>query len=393
MEKSTVALVPAYSYDQAEVDAAVRTGIGLLGGIGRFVKPEEKILLKPNLLSGALPQKAITTHPAVFSAAASLLREAGYDRLTYGDSPGNPVTSPGKAAAASGIGGAAAKWGVAEADFDTGSVVRFPEGRKARSFYLCRGVQEADAVINLCKMKTHALERITGGVKNLYGCVCGVKKAAGHAQYPSSEAFAEMLADLNRCIRPRLHIMDGITAMEGNGPTSGVPRAMNVLLFSADPVAMDAVFCALIALDPATVPTCVSGQAAGLGVMDLKKIRVLTPEGGITCAEAAAKYGQPDFDVRRDRLSRSLMMKLMPLLPFLQDRPKADRKKCIACGLCEKACPVPEKAVHSGNGKKARYDYRKCIRCYCCQEMCPARAITVNRGMFAKKQKKERNAR
>ena len=385
MDKSTVALVPADGYEQEKVDAAVCAGIGLLGGIGAFVKPEEKILLKPNLLSGALPQKAVTTHPAVFSAVCRLLREAGYEHVSYGDSPGNPVTTPEKAADMSGISDAARKWNIEKADFDAGSVVRFPEGKTARSFYLCRGVQEADAVINLCKMKTHALERITGGVKNLYGCICGAKKAVGHAQYPSSEVFADMLADLNLCVHPRLHIMDGIVAMEGNGPTSGVPRAMNVMLFSADPVAMDTVFCALIGLDPSTVPTCVSGERYGVGTMNADRIRILTQEGEITCAEAAAKYGQPDFDVRRDQLSRSFFMKLMPLLPFLQDRPKADRKKCIACGLCEKACPVPEKAVKSGNGKKAVYDYKKCIRCYCCQEMCPTKAITVFRGWFAKK--------
>ena len=385
MDKSIVALVPVDTYEQAAVDAAVRKGVELLGGIGAFVKPEEKILLKPNLLSGALPQKAITTHPAVFSAAVKLLRDAGYEHLSYGDSPGNPASSPDKAAAAAGIAEAAKQWGIEKADFDTGSVVRFPEGKTARSFYLCKGVQEADAVISLCKMKTHALERITGGMKNLYGCICGVKKAAGHAQYPSSETFADMLADLNRCVHPRLHIMDGIVAMEGNGPTSGVPRAMNVMLFSADPVAMDAVFCALIGLDPATVPPCVSGERAGVGTMQADRIRILTPAGEITCAEAFAQYGQPDFDVRRDKLSRSFFMKLMPLLPFLQDRPKVDRTRCVACGLCEKACPVPEKAVRSGNGKKAVYDYKKCIRCYCCQEMCPAKAITVYHGLFAKK--------
>ena len=380
-----VALVPVSTYEQSAVDEAVRQGFELLGGPDRFLRPEEKILLKPNMLSGALPQKAITTHPAVFAAVARFLLDRGYTHLSYGDSPGNPVTTPEKAAAVTGIADTARKLGIREADFSSGSVVRFPEGRKARSFYLCRGVQEADAVINLCKMKTHALERITGGIKNLYGCICGMNKSIGHAQYPSSEAFADMLSDLNRLVHPRLHIMDGITAMEGNGPTSGTPVNMNVLLFSEDPVAMDTVFCALINLDPKTVPTCVSGQASGVGTMNQDEIRIMTPEGEISCREAADRYGKPDFDVHRDRLSRSFFMKLMPLLPFLQHRPRVNRSKCIACGLCEKACPVPEKAVHSGNGRKARYDYSRCIRCYCCQEMCPAKAITVRRGLFSKK--------
>lgn len=381
---AVVSFVPVNSYEQSVVDEAVKTGISLLGGISQFVRPEEKILLKPNLLTGALPQKAITTHPAVFAAVAKVLQEAGCSQLTYGDSPGNPATTPVKAASVTGIAETAKAMNIQEADFSSGSVVRFPEGRKAHSFYLCHGVQEADAVINICKMKTHALERITGGVKNLYGCICGVNKAAGHAQYPSSESFADMLADLNRLIHPSLHIMDGIVAMEGNGPTSGTPVNMNVLLFSTDPVAMDTVFCKLIHLDPSTVPTCVSGQTSGVGTMNPDEIRILTPEGEISCDEAAEKYGKPDFDVFRDKLSRSFFMKLVPLLPWLQHRPRVNKRKCVACGLCEKACPVPEKAVHSGNGQKAQYDYRKCIRCYCCQEMCPAKAITVKRGMFSK---------
>ena len=380
-----VALVPVSSYEQSAVDAAVREGVRLLGGLERFVRPEEKILLKPNLLSGALPQKAITTHPAVFSAVAKLLQESGYTNLSYGGSPGNPGTTPDKAASVAGIAEEAKALGIPKADFSTGSVVRFPEGRRSRSFNLCRGVQEADAMINICKMKTHALERITGGVKNIYGCVCGVSKAAGHAQHPSSETFAEMLCDLHLLLRPRLHIMDGITAMEGNGPTSGTPVNMNVLLFSQDPVAMDTVFCSLIDLDPTAVPTNVSGTAYGVGTADPEKIRVLTPDGEITCAEAARRYGNSSFNVFRGKLRRSFFMKLVPLLPCLQHRPQVDRSKCVACGLCEKACPVPEKAVRSGNGKKAKYDYRKCIRCYCCQEMCPAKAITVRRGFLSRK--------
>ena len=384
MDKHIVALIPLDTYDQPRVDEAVRQGLALLGGVSAFIRPEEKVLLKPNLLARALPQKAITTHPAVFSAVCRALREAGCQHLSYGDSPGNPTTTPDKAADAAGITEAAERYQVDKADFVSGSVVPFPEGHTARSFYLCRGVQEADALVNVCKMKTHALERITGAVKNLYGCVTGVNKATGHAAFPNSEVFADMLVDLNRCIAPRLHIMDGVVAMEGNGPSSGTPTAMNVLLFSADPVALDAVFAHLIHLEPAEGPTCAYGQKRGLGVMDEGRITVRTPEGDLTVAQAREKYGRPDFDVYRGTLQKGLLFKVMPLLPFLQHRPKVDLKKCVACGVCEEACPVEEKAVRSGNGQKAKYDYKKCIRCYCCQEMCPVKAIGVYRHPLTK---------
>ena len=382
--KHAVALIPLSTYDQPQVDAAVRQGMALLGGMGRFVKKEERILLKPNLLARALPQKAITTHPAVFEAVCRLLREEGYAHLSYGDSPGSPTTTPDKAAEGAGIRAAAEKFGVDRADFTSGSIVAFPQGKTAKAFYLCKGVQEADALINLCKMKTHALERITGAVKNLYGCITGVNKAAGHAAYPNSEVFADMLADLNLCIRPRLHIMDGVVAMEGNGPSSGTPVNMNVLLFSDDPVALDAVFAALVHLEPSAVPTCVSGARVGLGVMGEDEIDVLTPSGTLTLTQAQQQYGKVDFDVFRGTIRKGLLFKVMPLLPFLQHRPRVNLKKCIACGVCEESCPVPEKAVHSGNDRKARYDYRKCIRCYCCQEMCPVKAIEVYRHPLMK---------
>lgn len=378
--QATVALAPCESYEQAQVDQAVATGVALLGGISRFVSPREQILLKPNLLSRALPQRAVTTHPAVFSAVCRLLREKGYAHLTYGDSPGNITATPEKAAEGCGIQAAAAQWQVPMGDFSDGSLVSFPQGQCSHSFMLCRAVQQADAVINLPKMKTHALERITGAVKNLYGCIAGGNKAAGHAHYPDSDVFARMLCDLNACVKPRLHILDGITAMEGNGPTSGTPVHMGVLLFSDDPVALDSVFASLVALPPALVPTCAAGEAQGLGVMEPARIRVVTPEGPLSVAQAAAQYGNPGFDVFRGTLKKGLAAKLLPLLPCLQDRPRVDTAKCIGCGLCQQSCPVESKAVKAGNGQKAKYDYAKCIRCFCCQEMCPAKAISVHRS-------------
>ena len=382
MESSVVALIPCDSYEEEKVYAAVCAGVEAVGGIGQFVQKGEKILLKPNLLLKAPPHKAVTTHPAVFGAVARLLKESGYENVVYGDSPGSPAAAPEKAAETAGIKEAAEKWGAVHADFSGGSAVPFPQGKACRSFYLCRGVQDADAVINVCKMKTHALARITGAVKNLYGCIWSANKAAGHARFPSADSFAEMLADLLACVHPRLHIMDGITAMEGNGPTSGTPVNMNVLLFSKDPVALDSVFAALVDLKPELVPTCVSASQRGLGKMDVNAITVRTPDGDITAAQAAEKYGKKDFKVFRGELKKGLISKVIPLLPGMQDRPEVDKNKCVACGICQEACPVPGKAVHSGNGQKARYDYKKCIRCYCCQEMCPAKAISVHRSLY-----------
>ena len=379
MEKTLVALVPLDNYDQPQVDEAVRQGVALLGGIGQFVRPEERVLLKPNLLSRAQPQKAITTHPAVFAAVAKLLRDGGYAHVSYGDSPGSPATTVEKAAETCGITAAAERFGLEAADFTNGSLVPFPKGNVAKSFYLCKGAQEADAIINVCKMKTHALERITGAIKNIYGCVCGVNKATGHATYPNEIIFADMLCDMHRCLPFRLHVMDGVVAMEGNGPASGTPVNMNVLLFSADPVALDSVFAALVHLDPTSVPTCVSGEKAGIGVMNHDQIEVATPDGPMTVKQAQARWGKPEFDVFRGKLKTGGLFRIMSLFPFLENRPKVDKAKCVGCGVCEEACPVEGKAVRSGGGKKAVYDYKKCIRCYCCQEMCPAKAIELYR--------------
>lgn len=375
MEKAKVVLLPCSNYDEEAVYTAIRRGLAMLGGLERFVSPQEHILVKPNLLKNAAPDKAVTTHPSVFGAMLRCLREDGFDKLSYGDSPG-PAASLEHAVEESGLRAQAEKYGAVLGDFSGAETVEFPDGRVCKKFMLCREVKKADAVISLCKMKTHALENITGAVKNQYGCIYGSYKAAGHAMYPNSRTFADMLCDLNRCVAPRLYLMDGIIAMEGNGPASGTPKSMKVLLLSSDPVALDSVFAKLVFLDAHHVPTCVSGAKNGLGRMEYSEITILTPDGEISAEEAAEKYGDPGFEVHRKNATFWRVRSLLPAARKYSDRPAVDPDRCIGCGICQQACPVDGQAVHSGHGQKAVYNYKKCIRCYCCQEMCPVGAIT-----------------
>ena len=379
--RSKVIVVPCENYDEELVYRSMRAGIDALGGLERFVRADEKVLVKTNFLSAADKDSAVVTHPAVIRGMLRILQEDGIADVSYGDSPGHGTSR----AAISRLGlDESNSFGARIAEMNKEVKVSFPEGKTCREFVFTKEVVEADAIINLCKMKTHALERITGAVKNVYGYVCGMNKAAGHTKFPNDTIFARMLCDIHAYKTPRLNIMDGIVAMEGNGPGSGTPTPMKVLLFSDDPVALDTVFCYLVDLDPELVPTCSQGDVLGIGTCREENIEMIiantdaAPET-LSASELLAKYGNPKFDVPRRKAKLTFLKGFSDVMTVFARRPAIDADKCIKCGICVNHCPVPGKAVNFTNGKDKPpvYDYRKCIRCYCCQEMCPKHAIHV----------------
>ncbi|HPO14680.1 MAG TPA: DUF362 domain-containing protein [Candidatus Hydrogenedentes bacterium] len=370
LSPSKVAVVKCSEYEEGQVVEAVGRGLSLIGGIEQFVKKDERILLKPNMLVGTVPEKAVTTHPAVFKAVARHLLGQGA-QLTYGDSPG--FGRPDSVARKAGLSAAADELGIPLADFSTGSTVSFPEGHLIKQFTLAKGVLDCDGIVSLPKMKTHALTRLTGAVKIHFGCIPGLLKGEFHARMSDMERFSKMLVDLTRYLRPRLYVMDAVVAMEGNGPRSGTPRPMHAILVSTDPVAMDAVACRMMALDPTLVPTNVWGEELGLG--SYTNIE--------TVGDSVASFVVKDFKVNRttgsttgsmnSRLARILRNRVVP-------RPAINAARCTRCGTCVKVCPVTPKAVDFQNreaGGPPVHTYSRCIRCYCCQEMCPENAITV----------------
>lgn len=377
LSASKVAVVRCPDYEEGKVFEAAVRGLSLIGGIGQFVKRGERILMKPNMLVGTAPEKAVTTHPAVFKAVARHLLEAGA-RLSYGDSPG--FGRPDSVARKCGLGAVAEALGIALADFTGGSTVSFPEGRMIKQFTVAKGVLDCDGIVSIPKMKTHALTRMTGAVKIHFGCIPGMLKGEFHARMSDMERFSQMLVDLTRFLHPRLYIMDGVVAMEGNGPRSGTPRPMHALLMSADPVALDAVACRMMALEPSLVPTNVWGQRHGLGSYAQFEI----------VGDPLDSFVVKDFKVNRtagsttgsmnSALARMVRNRVVP-------RPVINAEKCTRCGTCVKVCPVTPKAVDfqaRETGAPPVHTYSRCIRCYCCQEMCPESAISVSTPLLGR---------
>jgi Pyruvate/2-oxoacid:ferredoxin oxidoreductase delta subunit len=199
-----------------------------------------------------------------------------------------------------------------------------------------------------------------------------------------------MLVDLNSFIKPRLYIMDGIMAMEGNGPMGGDPRKMNILLFSADPVALDATVCRIINVNPEFSLTVTMGKEAGQGTYLEQEIEIL--------GDPIASFKNPEFNINREPLSK--IRTGGRVARFINDliipKPIINENNCLKCGICVKMCPVDPKALdwHDGNHKNTpTYKYERCIRCYCCQEVCLEKAIQLKapllRRIFGKKKQKK----
>ncbi|MEC9485667.1 MAG: DUF362 domain-containing protein [Candidatus Izemoplasma sp.] len=369
-----VVVLKVTSYDVKIIKDKLLEGLNLLGGIEKIIPKNQSILLKPNLLMGVDVDESVTTHPNVFKAIADILLDKGYT-VGYGDSPG--FGKPSKVASKAGISSIANDLKIPLANFDHGHTIHHPEGNISKQFEVVDAIDDYDAILNLPKMKTHALQRITGAVKNSFGLVYGLNKGLMHARFQDAHTFAQMLVDLNTYLGVNLHIMDGIIAMEGNGPKNGHPTMMNTILISQDPVALDAVFCQLIDINPNYIPTITLGTKSGLG--DHHHITLL--------GDTIDTLINPDFKIERAPLKSSESSSLTFLKNHIIRRPYIIENKCKKCGVCVDVCPIDTKAINFVSDQKTsppKYDYTKCIRCYCCQEMCPHNAISIKTPFLGK---------
>jgi len=359
---TTVAIYPA-TYEDSDISAKVFQALDAT--VGDVITAGSRVLVKPNFLTSAPPEKALTTHPSVIRAAARYALDKGA-RVRIGDS--QAAGSFNRILKQSGTTEALKDLDVEAREF-RGSV-KVDIGEPFGAIEISEAAMNADVVINLPKLKTHSQMLLTLGVKNLFGCIVGLRKPDWHLRVGTDrERFARLLVAIYKAVNPAVTLMDGVLAMEGQGPGSGgTPRTLGILLASRSAVALDMTVCDMVGVDPQKLLT--NKVALEKGLLD----------GPVTVEGVAP------------RVDNFRLPELGPLLwgpsifhgllrRHLTQRPVCDDSLCQTCGECWKYCPA--KAV-ARDGKKVRFDYNACIRCYCCVEVCPHGALSAREPALGK---------
>ncbi len=368
----SVTLARCDRYEPQEIRSALKDIFAPYGGLEAIVAAGQKVLLKPNLLSAALPSETVTTHPTVVKVMAEMVRDLG-GKVYIGDSPGHDAQK--KAHQACGITQVIEEIG-AEALYFSDPVYKQVKGFRLWEIPLAPELDRVDLVINLAKLKTHSFTGMTAAVKNMYGCVPGKNKARYHFEYPLPKDFSRLLLDVYYVVRPAFSIIDAVVAMEGAGPRKGRPRQVGLLMGAPNALALDNVAASVIGFRPGQVATLAAASELKLEGSDPGSITI----NGVSLQDCRVK----DFDL--GPASQGRLAGLLAFLPFswIKDfiagrrpYPRIDAALCTRCGACYQACPA--RAIEFDGSSIPDINNDGCIRCYCCQEFCGPGAIDLSR--------------
>lgn len=374
MENYDVAVVRCKTYNVEAVKPALEEAVNAVNGLD-FVMPGMKIIIKPNLVSFKKPDAAATTHPALLEALVEMLLARGAD-VTIGDSPGGPHSLPllNRVYTATGM-DRLEKLGAKLNRNMNEKTVDFPEGKVLKNFTYTEYLDEADAIIDFCKLKSHGMLGMSAAVKNLFGTIPGLKKPEVHYKFQNDAEFADMLVDLNEYFKPRLAICDAVVGMEGNGPTAGTPRQIGAIIASKSTYYADVVGAELIGMNIDGLPTLQAAYERGFAPASSKNLRVYGDIRALTVDDFKAPPVRGLSFMRKGNVLHFISK------AALEHKPTLKKRLCAGCGECARMCPA--KAIEMKT-KKPHINREKCIRCFCCQEFCPRAAMVAHRPLAAK---------
>lgn len=374
MKNYDVAVVRCKNYNVEAVKPALEEALNAVNGLD-FVKPGMKKIIKPNLVSFKKPDAAATTHPDLLEALVEMLLARGAD-VTIGDSPGGPHSLPllNRVYTATGM-DRLEKLGAKLNRNMNEKTVDFPEGKVLKNFTYTEYLDEADAIIDFCKLKSHGMLGMSAAVKNLFGTIPGLKKPEVHYKFQNDAEFADMLVDLNEYFKPRLAICDAVVGMEGNGPTAGTPRQIGAIIASKSTYYADVVGAELIGMNIDGLPTLQAAYERGFAPASSKNLRVYGDIRALTVDDFKAPPVRGLSFMRKGNVLHFISK------AALEHKPTLKKRLCAGCGECARMCPA--KAIEMKN-KKPHINREKCIRCFCCQEFCPRAAMVAHRPLAAK---------
>jgi uncharacterized protein (DUF362 family)/Pyruvate/2-oxoacid:ferredoxin oxidoreductase delta subunit len=377
-----VALLRCEDYDVRLIEKKLLEGFSFWGG-DKFLKDlipyNSKVLLKPNMLSIEEAGSPVVTNFSVFEAVIRIIKNYT-NNISFGDSPGFGDSK--KAAEKSGLLGVAKRYNVKFEDFKESVHIKLDNSILCKSWTVAKAPFEADVLITLPKIKTHAMAYYTGAIKNQFGCIPGSLKATWHTRMPAANNFCKMLLDLNILLNANFAILDGIVAMEGNGPKSGKPKKMNTLIMGKSLSAVDSVAVRLIGYDnPLDIPLLKEVYDQSWGAVLPGDIDIL--------GESIESMKVRDFELCRK--AGNFYFISPSVTNFLRDLISPDpllvKEKCVGCGRCLEVCPEKDKVISMVKDKYKKipvWNMKECIRCFCCQELCPYGAIELKYSTLGK---------
>lgn len=369
-----VSVTRTASYDEALIYEAICRHMELLH-IADELNADMTVLLKPNLVMAKKPEFAATTHPSILKALVRWLKEQGIEKIVIADSPGG-LFQADYIRNIYNVSGMNCPELAPYLNNDFGfSTVTTQTGFANHSFPIIDAVLHADYIIDLPKLKTHAMTGFSGTIKNLFGCIPGLQKPQMHYRWPNIDDFSNMLLELAQTVHADLTIMDAVTGMEGNGPTGGNPRDLGLLLASKDIYTLDCLAASCIGVEPDSV--AMLRQAVERGLARPAELQLT----GDALPEQITEFTKPDtkrldFGSKLPGFLQEPAVKLLSRI--LKSYPQVDTATCIGCGKCAESCPAHIITIRN---RKAHFPKKGCISCFCCQEMCPVKAISVKKAL------------
>ncbi len=370
----TVIIKKCGDYDAGLVYKNILEGINLLGGISSLINRKDKVLIKPNMLTGCRPEKAVNTHPAIIEAIAKLALETGAS-VAIGDSPMSGCAQ--NLSKIIGYDTIAEKLGLEIINFTNPINCSFKNGKIFKNFTVDKTMAGGYKIINAAKLKTHTQMYMTLSVKNMFGSVVGKDKLKWHyAAGLSYDIFAKILLELYNFTKPILNIVDGIVGMEGYGPLTGNPRHIGALILGKDGISVDRVACEIVKANPDKIPIFRASKELSIGESDLSKITL----GGDKISDFKIEnFIFPELEPINAGCLPDFAKNLIKNMTM--SRPIIKKSICRLCKMCSQACPTSAIRIYVNTLK---INYKKCIRCYCCIEACQYNAMHIKTPLLSK---------